>query len=158
MVSLKFAHDRSEILRGRNIAVVGASRGRDSRAYAVYTALKQTGYTVYAVDPDADEIDGDPVYPHLDNVPGKIDCVVTAGSPEVTYEIVRQAGRLHIPHVWMQPGSESASAIIEAQALGIGAVYGGQCIMAEAARHPAERPAPSAGRGRRDVGAARQSA
>ena len=151
MVSLKFAHDRSEILSGRNIAVVGASRGKDSRAYAVYTALKQAGYAVYAVDPDADAIDGDPVYPHLDNVPGKIDCVVTAVPPEATYEIVRQAGRLHIRHIWMQPGSESASAIIETQALGIGAVYGGPCIMAEAARHQAEHPVHAGGNGRRDA-------
>lgn len=115
----------------RSFAVVGASRDEHKFGNRVFRFLKGAGYKVYAVNPNADTIDGEPVYPLLDNLPERIDCVVTVVPPEVTYEIVRQAGQLGIRHMWMQPGSESESAVIEAHAQGIDAVYGGPCIMVE---------------------------
>jgi predicted CoA-binding protein len=125
-----------DILNSRTFAVVGASRDPEKYGYKVYKRLKAAGYTVYPVNPNADEIDGDPVYPLLDNVPEKIDCVVTVVPPDVTFDIVRQAGALRVPFVWMQPGSESTPAILEAQAQGIQAVHSGPCIMVAVATHP----------------------
>jgi predicted CoA-binding protein len=128
-----------EILALRNFAVVGASRDTGKFGYKVYRALKQSGYNVYPVNPNAETIDGDQVYPLLDNVPERLDCVVTVVPPEVTFEIVRQAGQLNVRYMWMQPGSESESAVIEAHAQGIDAVYGGPCIMVEARNWFAQR-------------------
>ena len=127
-----------EILGKRVFAVVGASRDPEKFGNRVFYALKRHGYTVYAVNPNADSIDGEPVYPQLDNVPAEIDCVVTVVQPEVTFEIVRRAAHLGIPYVWMQPGSESESAINESQAVSVQAVYGGPCIMVEADRRAAQ--------------------
>jgi uncharacterized protein len=121
---------------------VGASRNAEKYGYKVYQVLKRAGYTVYPVNPNADDIDGDAVYPLLDNIPEKVDCVVTVVPPDVTYEIVRQVGGLRIPFLWMQPGSESTPAILEAQAQGIQAVHSGPCIMvAVATMRDAERSA-----------------
>ena len=119
------------ILGLRVFAVAGASRDENKFGYRVYRTLKQSGYRVYAVNPHADTIDGDVAYPLLDNLPETIECVVTVVPPEVTFEIVRQAGQLGIRNMWMQPGSESESAVIEAHAQGIDVVYGGPCIMVE---------------------------
>ena len=121
----------ADILSKRRFAVVGASRETHKFGYKVYRFLKNAGYEVYPVNPNAELIDGDQVYPLLDNVPEQIDCVVTVVPPEVTYEIVRQAGQLRIPFMWMQAGSESESAVIEARAQGIDLVYSGPCIMVE---------------------------
>src|SRR5437016_5933993 len=124
----------AEILRQRVFAVAGASRDREKFGYQVYQTLKQNGYTAYAVNPNAESIDGDPVYPLLDNVPEQIDCVVTVVQPAVTFDVIHNAGHLKIPFAWMQPGSESEPAVKEAIALGMQAVYGGPCIMVEISR------------------------
>jgi uncharacterized protein len=131
-----------DILNSKTFAVVGASRDQAKYGYKVYKSLKRAGYTVYPINPNADQIDGDPVYPLLDNIPEKIDCVVTVVPPAVTYEIVRQAAALRVPYLWMQPGSESTPAILEAEAQGVQAVHSGPCIMvAVATQRNVERSA-----------------
>lgn len=127
-----------QIMSQRRFAVSGVSRNPEEYGYRVYKALKAAGYTVFAVNPNADEIDGDLCYPSLDNVPGPIDCLVTVTPPEVTQETVRLAGRLRIPYVWMQPGSESTAAINLARANAMHVIAGGPCIIEVAARRRRE--------------------
>jgi predicted CoA-binding protein len=129
MSTNRFQQTIQAILDCHRIAVVGASRDAEKFGYKVYRTLKEAGHEVFAVNPNADTIDRDPCYPLLDNVPPPLDCVVTVVPPEVTFETVRRAGHLRIPYFWMQPGSESESAIIEMEAEGIQGVYGGPCIM-----------------------------
>jgi len=119
-----------EILDQKRFAVTGVSRDPTKFGYKVFKTLKSSGYTAYAVNPDADDIDGDPCYPSLDNVPGKIDCVVTVTAPAVTEETMLTAGHLKIPYVWMQPGSDSTAAFNKARSFSIQIVSGGPCIMA----------------------------
>lgn len=122
-----------EILDKRVFAVTGASRDTDKYGYKVYKSLKNAalsaGYKVYAVNPNADSVDGDPCYPSLDNVPDSIDCVVTVTPPFITEETVNTAGHLRVPYVWMQPGSESTPAFNAARANSMQIVSGGPCIM-----------------------------
>src|SRR5438270_11266171 len=91
-----FLSQIQEILSKRTFAVVGASRDQSKFGYQVYKTLKGAGYATYAVNPNAESIDGDEVYPLLDNVPVKPDCAVTVVQPEVTFEICRQCGHLGI--------------------------------------------------------------
>lgn len=118
-----------QILATGVFVVSGASRDPEKYGYKVYHALKAAGYTVYAVNPNADEIDGQPSYPSVYNVPGKIDCLVTVTPPDVTEETIREAGHLRIPYLWMQPGSESVAAYNLAQSFAMEIVSGGPCIM-----------------------------
>lgn len=122
------------ILERRTFAVVGASRNPAKFGNQVYHALKRAGYNVYAVNPNAESIDGDTVWPSLDSIPEQIECVVTVVPPQVTEEIARHTGELQTPYIWMQPGSESELAVTEARRQGVEIVYGGPCIMVEAAR------------------------
>lgn len=118
------------ILDQRRFAVTGVSREPEKFGYKVYQALKAVpGYIVYAVNPNADAIDGDDCYPSLDNIPGAIDCVVTVTPPEITEETMRTAGHLRVPYVWMQPGSESTPAFNIARSASLQIVSGGPCIM-----------------------------
>ena len=118
-----------EILSLKHFAVVGASRSSDKYGYKVYKALKQAGYTVFPVNPNADTVDGDTCYPSLDNISAQIDCVVTITPPVITENAVHLAGLLRVPYVWMQPGSESVSAVHAAHAAGIQDVSDGSCIL-----------------------------
>ncbi len=129
------------ILNQRRFAVVGVSRDPEKYGYKVFKALKAAGMTAFAINPNADQIDDDPCYPSLDNVPGAIDVVVTVTPPEVTNEILPQAGRLGIPFCWMQEGSYNAASINLARAHAMQLVADGSCIMVAAARHTAREVA-----------------
>ncbi len=119
----------------RKFAVSGVSRNPEKYGYKVYHALKAAGFTVYAVNPNADTIDGDTCYPSLYNLPEKIDCLVTVTPPSVTEETIREAGHLRIPYLWMQPGSETVAAYNLAQAASMLIIAGGPCIMVAAVTH-----------------------
>ena len=122
------------VLEQKCFAVAGVSRDPDKYGHIVYQKLKAAGYTVYAINPNADAIGADPCYPSLDNVPGPIDCVVTVTPPTVTEKIVRDAGHLKVPFLWMQVGSESTSAYNLARSLSMQVVSGGPCIMVSIAQ------------------------
>jgi hypothetical protein len=101
-----------EFLDKRNIfAVVGASGNPKKYGYQVYKDLKEAGYEVYPVNPNASEILGDKCYPGIEYLPVKPDVVDVVVPPKVTEEIVNTCKRLGITKMWMQPGSESESAI-----------------------------------------------
>jgi len=120
-----------QILERENvIAVVGASRDEEKYGHQVYRDLKEGGYTVYPVNPNASEILGDRCYPDLKSLPVKPDVVSVVVPPEVTEEVVKACKELGITRVWMQPGSESEKAIEYCEANGIDIVCG-VCIMVE---------------------------
>lgn len=130
-----------EILSQRVFAVAGASRDPSKYGHMVYVTLKRAGYTVYPVNPSADTVDGDTAYPTLDNLPERPQCVVTVTPPHVTEKIAREAGRLGVRYLWMQPGSESEAAVNTAHAWGLRVVHGGPCIMVAVKADQARRQA-----------------
>ncbi len=131
-----------DTIMGKNrFAVAGVSRDPEKYGSIVYKSLKSAGYTVFALNPEADTIDGDPCYPSLDNIPGEIDCLVTVTPPQVTEELVTIAGHLHIPYLWMQPGSDSMAAFNLARSFGMEIVSGGPCIMVAASQAKAKHAA-----------------
>lgn len=111
-------------------AVVGASRNPEKYGYRVYKDLKEAGYRVYAVNPNAQEILGDKCYPSLEALPEKPTVVVTVVPPKVTEKIVEQCRDIGVKMVWMQPGSESEKAVKFCEENGIDVVYN-VCIMIE---------------------------
>jgi predicted CoA-binding protein len=121
-------------LNKKNIfAVVGASRETQKYGYQVYENLKNGGYKVYPVNPNADEILGDKCYPSLESIPILPDVVDIVVPPKVTEQIVKTCKRLGVTKVWMQPGSESEKAIRFCEQNDIDVIYG-VCVMIERAR------------------------
>jgi predicted CoA-binding protein len=114
-------------------AVVGASREPQKYGYQVYENLKNGGYRVYPVNPNADEILGDRCYPSLESLPITPDVVDVVVPPKVTEQIVKTCKKLRVTRVWMQPGSESEKAIRFCEQNGIDVVYG-VCVIIERAK------------------------
>jgi predicted CoA-binding protein len=115
----------------RNVfAVVGASRDPQKYGHQVYRDLKDAGYKVYPVNPNAQEVLGDKCYPSLKELPEKPDVVVTVVPPQVTDQIVKACKELGIRKVWMQPGSESEDAVRYCKENDLEVVYN-VCIMVE---------------------------
>ena len=95
----------SEFLSGRRIAVTGVSRSpKDHGANVVYTRLRDRGYTVFAVNPNAETVEGDPAYPDLRSIEGGVDGVVIGTSPERADRTVRECVDLGIQRIWMHRG------------------------------------------------------
>ncbi len=123
----------ARFLSGSRFAVAGVSRKGDVAANAIYKKLKGCGYTVFAVNPNAAEIDGEPCYPDLGSLPEKVDGVVIGTHPEVAAEIVRQCKERGVPIVWFHRsfggGSVSEEALQECERLGIECIVGGCPLM-----------------------------
>ena len=75
-------------LRGKRLAVAGVSRQPGQAANAVYRKLQNSGYEVFAVNPNATEIEGARCYSGLHSISGTIDGVVVATHPRVAIEVV----------------------------------------------------------------------
>jgi len=120
-----------EFLDKKNVfTVVGASRNPEKYGHQVYKDLRNAGYRVYPVNPNTNEILGDKCYPSLQGLPVKPDVVDLVVPPKVTEQVVKTCKNLGIQKVWMQPGSESETAISFCRENGIDIVHG-VCVMVE---------------------------
>jgi len=124
----------SRFLDERRIAVTGVSRTSGSHGgNIVYTRLRDTGYEVVAVNPNADVVEGDPAYPDLRSIPGGVGAVVVATRPEHALATVREAADLGITMVWLHrsvdAGSVDEAAVTEGRARGLTVIDGGCPLM-----------------------------
>lgn len=123
-----------EFLKKKNVfVVVGASRDNRKYGHKVYEDLKNAGYVVYPVNPNADKILGDKCYPSLESLPEMLHVVDLVIPPQVTNQIVKVCKKLGIKKVWMQPGSESEIALNFCKDNNIQVIHG-VCIMVERLR------------------------
>ena len=101
----------NEFVSQKKIAVVGVSRKPQKFGSGVYRELKEKGYTVYPINPNAETIGDDTCYPSLKELPEAVDGAVLVVHPEQTDAVVRDAKEAGITRIWMQQGSQSQSAI-----------------------------------------------
>lgn len=88
---------------------------------------------MFAVNPNASQVEGDPCYRDLKSIPDGVEAVVIAARPEASEATMRECAELGIRHVWMHRGpgrgsvSESAAAYGRDQ--GITVIDGGCPLM-----------------------------
>jgi predicted CoA-binding protein len=100
----------TEFLGHKRVAVTGVSRHPKSHgSNTVYKRLRERGYDVFAVNPNADEVEGDRAYKDLRSIPGGVEAVVIATSPEIAEETMHECAELGIKHVWMHWGAGGSS-------------------------------------------------
>jgi uncharacterized protein len=112
--------------------VAGVSRQGGHVANIVYRKLREQGYTVFAVNPHADEVEGDRCYGRIGDIPDGVAGVFIATPPEAAPEVVRQCVEAGVPRVWMHRSFGQGSVSVEAAALGESAgirVIAGACPM-----------------------------
>ena len=80
----------------QRIAVTGVSHAPQGHgSNAVYQRLKQRGYQVVAVNPNAAEVEGDATYPSLAAIPGGVEAVVIGTRPEHALATMQEACLLY---------------------------------------------------------------
>jgi uncharacterized protein len=100
----------SAFLANRRVAVTGVSRTPKTHgSNTVYKRLRERGYEVFAVNPNADEVEGDHCFKDLTAIPGGVDAVVIATRPQIAEETMRECAELGIKHVWMHWGGGASS-------------------------------------------------
>ena len=120
----------AEFLAHKRVAVTGVSRHpKGHGANVVYQRLRSRGYHVFPVNPKADTVEGDDCYHDLRSIPGGVEAVVIATSPEHARSTIDECVDLGIQHVWMHqgpgPGSVSEAAATHGRERGIAVIDGG---------------------------------
>jgi uncharacterized protein len=124
----------TEFLATKRVAVTGVSRNAEGHgSNLVYKRLKDRGYEVFAVNPNAETVEGDTAYPDLKSIPGGVGAVVIGTKPETADATMRECAELGINQVWMHrsmgAGSVSASATEYGRQQGITVIDGGCPLM-----------------------------
>jgi uncharacterized protein len=92
------------------VAVTGVSRTPKTHgSNNVYRRLRERGYEVFAVNPNTDQVEGDPSYRDLASIPGGVQAVVIGTRPEIAEDTMRESAELGIKHVWMHRGPGAGS-------------------------------------------------
>jgi len=134
----------TQFLANRRIAVSGVSRTPENHSgNVVYQRLRDCGYQVFAVNPNADQVEGDECYHDLKSIPGGVEAVVIATRPEHAEQTMRECAELGIKYVWMHrafgAGSVSSEAAEYGRQHGITVIDGGCPLMFEPAADPGHK-------------------
>jgi uncharacterized protein len=126
----------SSFLARKRVAVTGVSRApKQHGSNTVYKRLRERGYDVFAVNPNAEQVEGDRAYPDLRSIPGGVEAVVIGTRSELADATMRECAELGIEHVWMHrsygAGSVSDSATAYGRQRGITVIDGGCPCMFE---------------------------
>jgi len=124
----------TEFLSAKRVAVTGVSRKAEGHgSNIVYERLRDRGYEVFAVNPNAETVEGDRAYPDLKSIPGGVEAVVIGTKPATAETTMRECAELGIKNVWMHrsvgAGSVSSSATEYGRARGITVIDGGCPLM-----------------------------
>ncbi|HVA73288.1 MAG TPA: CoA-binding protein [Acidimicrobiales bacterium] len=105
-----------EFLTQRHVAFVGVSRDTKQFSNAVYRKLRESGITLYPVNPSAGGVplEGDVSYSTLADVPDPVDGAFVMVPSSAAAAVVRDAIDRGIRRVWLHRGAGQGSVSDEA--------------------------------------------
>jgi uncharacterized protein len=127
----------NQFLASKRIAVTGVSRHPEEGhgANFVYKRLRERGYAVFAINPNATEVEGDESYPDLRSIPDGVDAVLIGTRPEAAMDTVKECGELGVRQIWMHGSVGGRSVSHEAAEYGrehgLNVIEGGCPLMFE---------------------------
>jgi predicted CoA-binding protein len=129
------AKERLGILRSaKTVAIVGASPNPARSSYFVSTYLQQSSdYTLYFVNPNADEVLGQKTYPDLASLPVVPDIVDVFRKASDIPSVIDDALAIGAKTVWVQLGIWNQDAAIYGESKGLTVVMD-RCMKVEHAR------------------------
>ena len=103
----------------RTVAVIGASSDRRKFGNKALRAFAHQGYTVYAINPHANEIEGHLAYASVLDVPGPIDMATVYVQPEVGVRVMEDLAAKKVGEIWLNPGADGPEVVERASELGL---------------------------------------
>lgn len=117
-----------EFLEPKELAVCGVSRNKKKFGRVVYDTLKERGFKLYPINPHMTDIEGEPCYTDVTQLPGNVKHLLIATPVSQTEEVVAKAISRGINNIWIQQMAESAAAIALAEKNGINLIKK-ECIL-----------------------------
>ncbi len=118
----------NSFLAPKQLAVIGVSRNPKKFGRLVYEALKDKGVTVYPVNPNTENLNGDPCFKDINSLPGQVNRVYIVTPPEKTAENVRLAIDKGIKNIWIQQRSDTEQALEMIRDTDVNLIHN-QCIL-----------------------------
>ena len=115
-------------LASHRVALAGVSRDPKKFGHQVFKQLKEKGYEVYPVNPQADFIDGTPCFRSVSALPVNVHSLVIVTPKKQTREIVAEAISKGIDSLWIQQMSDTPEAIELTRTHPVNLVTG-ECIL-----------------------------
>lgn len=91
----------------KTIAVVGASNDTAKYGNRALRAWRETGWTVYAVNPNEEEIEGMKAYDSVLDIPGPVDVATLYVPPKIGLKVADELVEKGVSEVYLNPGSDS---------------------------------------------------
>jgi uncharacterized protein len=103
----------NDFLAQKRIAIAGVSRDETHHPVGnlIYRRLRDTGHSVFPVNPRMEAFEGTRCYPDLKSIPGGVDGVVIITRPDVTTQIVHECGASGVRRVWMHSSGGKGSSV-----------------------------------------------
>jgi len=103
----------------KTVAVIGASSDRRKFGNKALRAYERQGYTVLAINPNEQEVEGHPTFASVLDVPGPIDMATVYVPPEIGVTVMQELAEKGIPEVWLNPGADDEMVVERARELGL---------------------------------------
>jgi predicted CoA-binding protein len=137
MATMTIKDAADAFLAHKRIAVAGVSRetGGSHGGNVIYNRLKERGFEAFAVNPNADELEGDKAYHSLAEIPDGVEAVVIATHPDEAASVIEDCAEAGIEMAWIHKaiggGSLSEDAVRIAAERGVTVIPGGCPLMFE---------------------------
>jgi len=108
----------------KTAAVLGASTNPDKYGHRAVVAFAEKGFTVFPVNPRADEVAGAVCFPNLAALPARPDVVSAYLPPKLLVETLPDVAKVDCDELWLNPGTDTSEVIERARELGLNPVIG----------------------------------
>ena len=112
-----------KFLEPKKMAIAGASRNPKKFGGAVFKELKEKGFELYPVNPNADEIQGVKCYKSVADLPGDVSRLFIVTPKQETVAVVNAATVKGMKMIWIQQKSETPEAVKTVEDAGIPLIY-----------------------------------
>jgi predicted CoA-binding protein len=117
-----------KFLEPRKMAMAGASRNLKKFGGAIFKELREKGFELYPINPNAEEIQGVKCYKSVDELPADVEHLFIVTSKEETESVAYAAIKKGMKMVWIQQKSDTPDAVKAIEEAGIPLIHK-KCIM-----------------------------
>lgn len=125
-------------MTSRTVAILGASTNRAKFGNKSVRAHQVVGYTVYPVNPRAQEIEGLKCFPSLQSVPQPVHRISVYLPPALGLLEWEAIAAAKPKEVWLNPGADSTEMIRRGKELGLNVIAG--CSIVDLGVTPSQFP------------------
>jgi hypothetical protein len=120
-------NDIQDFFKSKTVAIIGASRNKDSFSRMIINELVNKGYTVFPVNPNEDEIADLKAYRSIAQLPDAIDAAYIVNRKEIAINLALEAAAKGIKKIWIHVKCNSPEIELLIQEYGV-KVIAGECF------------------------------